>query len=79
MYELDKIQEAEYFYDQMKVNEEKADVFKYNLSAFLSAARSALQFALKEAETKSGGIQWYDSVMTGNAAAGCNWVWITDK
>lgn len=66
MYELDKIKEAEYFYNQMLKAEEDINAFKYNLSAFLAAARSVLQFALKEAETKKGGKQWYDSAISKN-------------
>lgn len=64
--EIEKIQEAEYFYAQMSKAEEDSDAFKYNLSAFLAAARSVLQFALNEARTKSGGQQWYDSFIKGN-------------
>lgn len=61
MYEKDKINEAEYFYSRMKQEQTDRDAFRYNLSAFLSAARSVLQYALKEAEIKAGGKQWYDS------------------
>ena len=35
--------------------------FNFNLSAFLSAARSALQYAHKEAKDKTGGQAWYDA------------------
>ncbi len=63
MHEIEKIKEAEYFYNQMLKTEENSNVFKYNLSAFLAAARSVLQFALKEAKNKSNGRQWYDSVI----------------
>lgn len=67
MYELEKIKEAEYFYHRMiKKAEEDSDAFKYNLSAFLAAARSVLQFALKEAKDKPGGQQWYDSLVADN-------------
>jgi len=60
MYELEKIKEAEYFYKQILDTQEDSETFKYNLSAFLSAARSVLQFARKEAKTKSKGLHWYD-------------------
>ena len=66
MYEEDKIKEAEYFYNQILKAEEDGDVFKYNLSAFLAAARSVLQFALKEAKTKKGGERWYNSAISKN-------------
>jgi len=59
MHELEKIKEAEYFYNQMLKTEEDSEAFKYNLSAFLSAARSVLQFANNEAITKSKGQYWY--------------------
>ena len=36
------------------------EIFKYTLSGFLSAARSALQYAHKEATTKASGHVWYD-------------------
>lgn len=66
MHELEKIEEAEYFYSQMVKEKENTDNFKHNLSAFLSATRSVLQYALKEAETKSGGQKWYDSQVANN-------------
>lgn len=61
MYETDKIKEAEYFYKQILNTQEDSEAFKYNLSAFLSAARSVLQFARKEALTKPKGQYWYDT------------------
>jgi hypothetical protein len=45
---------------------DNGDIFLFVLSAFLSAARSVLQYAIKEAQTKSGGQQWYDSRITSN-------------
>jgi hypothetical protein len=64
MYELEKIKEAEYFYNQILKTEEDSEAFKYNLSAFLSAARSVLQFAREEAITKSKGQYWYDTCVS---------------
>jgi len=64
MYELDKIKEAEYFYKQMLDTQEDSGAFKCNLSAFLSAARSVLQFACKEAITKPKGQYWYDTCVS---------------
>jgi hypothetical protein len=61
MHELDKIEEAKFFYSQMIKEKENRDNLKYNLSAFLSSARSALQYALKEVETKNGGQIWYNT------------------
>jgi hypothetical protein len=65
MHEIEKIKEAEYFYNQMLRTEDDSDAFKYNLSAFLAATRSVLQFAFSEAKAKSGGQQWYDSIIAG--------------
>ena len=66
MHEIQKIQEAKYFYGQMENAGDNTDIFKYNLSAFLAAARSVLQFALNEAQLKPGGLKWYKSAVTGN-------------
>ena len=63
MNEIKKLEEAKYFYSKMIDEQENKDAFIHNLSAFLSAARSVLQSALKEASTKSGGQKWYDSLM----------------
>jgi hypothetical protein len=41
------------------------DSFLYELSAFLSAARSTLQHALEEAKTKPGGQAWDDAQVSG--------------
>jgi hypothetical protein len=54
-----KIQEAEYFLSQMCENNERP-FFNYNLSAFLTAARSVLQYAFEESKTKPNGKSWYD-------------------
>ena len=61
MFEGDKLEEAEYFLKQMAFVAEDRKAHKYNLSAFLSAARSVLQFANNEAVSKPGGQTWYDS------------------
>ena len=61
MYENAKVTEAKYFYSQMSSNFEDRDKFAYNLSAFLSSARSVPQYALEEAKIKTGGQAWYDS------------------
>jgi hypothetical protein len=61
MYEKEKIIEAEYFYSRMLQEQNDRHAFRHNLSAFLSAARSVLQYALKESENKTAGKQWYDT------------------
>jgi len=64
MYEESKLKEAWYFYSRMVSETDNRDNLLFDLSAFLSAARSVLQYTLKEAQTKSGGQQWYDSHIT---------------
>lgn len=61
-----KIAEAEYFLVRMEENRDRHEYFYYNLSAFLSASRSVLQFALEEAKLKAGGQAWYDQTMQAN-------------
>lgn len=65
MHEAAKLDEAEYFLKRMASVAEDRNAHTYNLSAFLSAARSVLQFALEEAESKPGGQAWYCSQVTG--------------
>ena len=59
MYELEKLNEASYFFTRMQRERDAPLHFSYNLSAFLSAARSVLQFASKEAKQKNRQ-HWYD-------------------
>jgi hypothetical protein len=66
MYENSKLAEAKYFYSRMLAEFNDRERFTYNLSAFLSSARSVLLYALEEARTKTGGQQWYDDHMAGN-------------
>jgi hypothetical protein len=61
MHEQEKLGEASYFLTGMIGSLNSRDAFKYGLSAFLSAARSVLQYALDEAKTKAGGKAWYDA------------------
>jgi len=68
MHEQAKIAEAKYFLSQMIASVNDRPAFNFNLSAFLSAARSALQYALKESQTKTGGQGWYDGAVAGQAA-----------
>ncbi len=65
MREADKLEEAEYFLKQMVAVAGDRKAHKFNLSAFLSAARSVLQFGLEEVESKPGGKAWYDTQVTG--------------
>jgi hypothetical protein len=63
MNEKKKLDEAKYFYSKMSSEQEIRDAFTFNLSAFLSATRSILQYALEEAKNKQGGQIWYDNLM----------------
>jgi len=49
MHEQTKINEAKYFLAQMTALVDDRAAFNFNLSAFLAAARSALQYAHNEA------------------------------
>lgn len=64
MYEKSKLKEAGYFYSRMVSETDNRDHLLYDLSAFLSAARSVLQYAFKEAQGKSDSQQWYDNHIT---------------
>jgi hypothetical protein len=63
-HEKRKLAEARYFYSLMGQELNNREKFTFNLSAFLSAARSVLQYALEGAKTKKGGQQWYDNHIT---------------
>jgi len=59
-----KLNEAAYFLDQVKAHADEAEAMLYNLSAFLSAARSVLWIMRKEfiPKNKSTGCRkWCDS------------------
>jgi hypothetical protein len=67
MNEQKKLDEARYFYSQMLAEYENKQKFTYNLSAFLSSARSVLQYGLEEAKAVTGGQQWYDTYVASNS------------
>lgn len=56
----DKLLEAKYFLEQMKLNESNREAFRYNLSAFLSAARSVTFIMQNEFSQVSGFKEWYN-------------------
>lgn len=64
MHEQAKLNEAAYFYSRMLSETDNRENLLFDLSAFLSAARSVLQYSLKEATTKPGGQRWYDGQIT---------------
>lgn len=67
MHEHDKLQEASYFLKRIQEERMHREYFVFNLSAFLSAARSVLQYALEEAKTKPGGQSWYDNLISNSS------------
>jgi hypothetical protein len=63
MHERSKLAEARHFLDRMYQEHSDPVAFARELSAFMAAGRSVLQYALKEAKSKSGGQKWYDQEM----------------
>jgi hypothetical protein len=63
MHEELKIAEAEYFLNGIAGAADDPNATRYQASAFLTAARSVLQYAREEAMTKAGGQQWYDNAV----------------
>ncbi|MBI4304072.1 MAG: hypothetical protein HY665_07035 [Chloroflexi bacterium] len=57
---IDKLHEAKYFLDRMKEHQTDGVVFRYNLSAFVSAARSITLLMKKEFQARAGFTQWYE-------------------
>ncbi len=54
-----KLAEAKYFLAQMSKNQANGPVFRYNLSAFLAAARSVTMVMQKEFKETRGFTEWY--------------------
>lgn len=63
MNEQYKIEEASYFLTRFPLSISQPKEFSFELSAFLSAARSVLQFAYDETKTKPGSKAWYENQM----------------
>jgi hypothetical protein len=63
MHERLKLKEASHFLERMHVEQGYPAGFTLELSAFMGAARSVLQYAGKEAKLKQGGQRWYDHAM----------------
>lgn len=55
----EKLLEAKYFFERMKEKQSDRDAFKYNLSAFLAAARSVTLIMEKEFDKAPGFKEWY--------------------
>lgn len=67
MHEDAKFVEAQYFYSRMLQEIDNREHFDFNLSAFLSASRSVLQYALEEAGTNPRGKQWYSQQISSSS------------
>ncbi len=66
MHEQNKLDEARHFLAGMMAAVDDPTSFRFELSAFLSSARSVLQYAREEATTKTGGQAWFDTHATNN-------------
>ena len=67
MNELEKLSEAKYFANRMKASINDPQDFQYELSAFLSSARSVLQYVYKGVKNNPDGILWYKAQISGNS------------
>lgn len=65
MNERYKIREARFFLARMEESLHDRETFRYYLSAFLTAARSVIQYAREESRSK-GRQQWYEEIIDGN-------------
>ena len=65
MNERYKIGEAKFFLARMEESLHDRETFRYHLSAFLTAARSVIQYAREESRSK-GRLQWYEETIDGN-------------
>jgi hypothetical protein len=65
MHEQYKIGEAKFYLAKMEASIGDRAAFRYYLSAFLSAARSVIQYAWKGSEDR-GRLDWYDATVAGN-------------
>lgn len=62
MHEKMKYEEAIFFYSKMRETPGRKE-FRYYLSAFLSAARSILQYSMEEGKSKPDWQRWYEDKM----------------
>jgi hypothetical protein len=65
MDDIEKLDEAQYFLEGMIQAQSAQDerAFRYELSAFLSAARTVLQYAFAECG-RTGRLDWYETAVT---------------
>ena len=62
--EEQKFREAAYFFGMMKTNINDRTAFVYNFSAFITAARSVVQYAFEECKPTTAARTWYDSYVS---------------
>jgi hypothetical protein len=62
--EDEKFCEAAYFFGVMKSNINDRNAFVYNFSAFITAARSVVQYAFEECKTTPTAKAWYDNYVS---------------
>lgn len=67
MYQEEKQAEAQYFYDRMIQEQQTPQYFGYNLSAFLSASRSSLQYIYREVKSNTQAKAWYKAYMSSSS------------
>ena len=60
MHKKQKLDESNYFLDLAGACDSSRPEFRFLVSAFLTSARSVLQYALEEAKTCKGGQAWFD-------------------
>ena len=65
MHESAKLAEAEFFLAEAGERIADPEAFRYMVSAFLSASRSAVDYARREAFGHAGGQKWYDTFISG--------------
>jgi hypothetical protein len=58
-YTRDKLNEAKYFLEEMRIVSYDPDKFRYSLTAFLAASRSITLIMQKEFSKKTGFTDWY--------------------
>jgi hypothetical protein len=63
MHERSKLQEAEYFLQRMSSVASQPYAFQHELSAFMTASRSVLQYAHKETSKNPSAQSWYDGAV----------------
>ena len=66
MQKQEKINEARYFLGGMREVLDQPEHFRYELSAFMSAARSVFQYIHKEVKTDPPKLAWYESQVSSN-------------